>query len=586
MGLTITKKDMESVYGKTYTDILKITKRDLEKVYGSSQPAAQPTKTETQKYGTVNGEINLPYHINNQELYTPPGEKDMVTAALEGFGLAGSNFFKNIANLSDNAKAVFAPAVQTYKEIRPMINDVRKAGQITDIAKAKQQEYGAGSQFESDIVQKIKAREEAQDLWTQQVYDNHKDVKYGDKIINFAYNAGNAVPSVLAGAATASPAVGKLVYGLNTFGGDIGEAVDDDASLSQATNYATADTSLQLRLSNLSGGMPFLGNGKISVNGLTDKYIQNEALRWLLNRAFDSAGEGAEEVVTELINPYLKRATYDKDAPNATPEQLWNSFKGGANTAALFGIASDIDKVGSTFDKNDLFYKTYSDALNQEMIDSAKENKWENKVNAGKATVIKSIYQGDTPIYVEPNNKAIPKISDESIFVATKQIIDAKQQSLNTGKSLRNYLKDFYNNVFENNGGVRNIKVKGLTFGGKDYIVTVNKNVVGKTISDPNLTVEKLAVFDVLNEVVENAEFVGSGEYIQHSSRQKNVIRYDYFETDCIINNIPYIVTFDVEVVPGKNNYRTHKVINKINLTRISDGEAGPVPAASDKVSG
>ena len=421
MGLTITKKDMDSVYGKTYTDILKITKRDLEKVYGSSQPAAQPTKTETQKYGTVNGEINLPYHINNQELYTPPGEKDMVTAALEGFGLAGSNFFKNIANLSDNAKAVFAPAVQTYKEIRPMINDVRKAGQITDIAKAKQQEYGAGSQFESDIVQKIKAREEAQDLWTQQVYDNHKDVKYGDKIINFAYNAGNAVPSVLAGAATASPAVGKLVYGLNTFGGDIGEAVDDDASLSQATNYATADTSLQLRLSNLSGGMPFLGNGKISVNGLTDKYIQNEALRWLLNRAFDSAGEGAEEVVTELINPYLKRATYDKDAPNATPEQLWNSFKGGANTAALFGIASDIDKVGSTFDKNDLFYKTYSDALNQEMIDSAKENKWENKVNAGKATVIKSIYQGDTPIYVEPNNKAIPKISDESIFVATKQ---------------------------------------------------------------------------------------------------------------------------------------------------------------------
>ena len=36
----------------------------------------------------------------------------------------------------------------------------------------------------------------------------------------------------------------------------------------------------------------------------------------------------------------------------------------------------------------------------------------------------------------------------------------------------------------------------------------------------------------------------------------------------------------------GKNNYRTHKVINEINLTSSADGEAGPEPAASTDVSG
>lgn len=108
----------------------------------------------------------------------------------------------------------------------------------------------------------------------------------------------------------------------------------------------------------------------------------------------------------------------------------------------------------------------------------------------------------------------------------------------------------------------------------------VNKNAVGKAISDPNLTAEKLAVFDVIEDIVSNAEYVGSGKYVKHSTKQKNVTRYDYFETDVTINGEPYLVTFDVEVVPGKNNYRTHKIINEISLMPLLSGEVGPVPTA------
>ena len=84
-----------------------------------------------------------------------------------------------------------------------------------------------------------------------------------------------------------------------------------------------------------------------------------------------------------------------------------------------------------------------------------------------------------------------------------------------------------------------------------------------------------LAVLDVLPEVVRNAEYVGSGEYVQHHTKQKLTVRFDYFETEAEIGGKPYIVSFDVEVFPNQNNYRTHK-INKIELSPTSNAAPGP----------
>lgn len=202
-------------------------------------------------------------------------------------------------------------------------------------------------------------------------------------------------------------------------------------------------------------------------------------------------------------------------------------------------------------------------------------------VKVGRGTVIQSPYQGKTPVYIKPADNTAPMVQADSLATASQQIASAKSQQSQTGKSFRNYLKNFYNNVFERTGGVREVTVNGLEFDGQPYVVTVNKNAVGKVISDPNITAEKLALFDVLNDVIQNGEYVGSGSYTPHGSRTKNVIRYDYFETPVRIGGKDYLATFDVEVIPGTNKYRTHKVINKIDLTSTADGEAGPVPAAS-----
>lgn len=207
-------------------------------------------------------------------------------------------------------------------------------------------------------------------------------------------------------------------------------------------------------------------------------------------------------------------------------------------------------------------------------------------VKVGQNTVIQSPYNGKTPVYAKPKSNTVPVVQADSLATASQQIATAKNQQSQSGKSFRNYLKSFYNNVFEKAGGVREVTVNGLDFDGQPYIVTVNKNTVGKVISDPNLSAEKLALFDILNDVIQNGEYVGSGSYIPHGSRTKNVTRYDYFETPIQIGGKDYLASFDVEVIPGHNNYRTHKVINEIDLTSTADGEAGPVPAASALRSG
>ena len=114
----------------------------------------------------------------------------------------------------------------------------------------------------------------------------------------------------------------------------------------------------------------------------------------------------------------------------------------------------------------------------------------------------------------------------------------------------------------------------------------VNMNVAGKLAGDPNPSAEKFAVLKNIDSIIENAAYVRSGDYVLHGTKNQNVTRYDYFETEVNINGKPCVVAFDVEVVPGKNNYRTHKVLNEINLMETSTGETRPRRVAEDATPG
>ena len=203
-------------------------------------------------------------------------------------------------------------------------------------------------------------------------------------------------------------------------------------------------------------------------------------------------------------------------------------------------------------------------------------------IKGGKATTIQNPYNGTKPVQnIEGRNRIT--IPSENYDDANTNLEVSNIDSQLYGRSQRKILSKVYKTLFGTDESKTSfdVPVNGTSIEDKPYVVTVNKNAIDKICSDPNMSAEKLAVIDNLSEVIKNAEFIDSGNYQNYKNLEntKNVTRYDYFETDANIGGQDFVVSFDVEVVPGHNNYRTHKVINEINLIPTS-GETGPVPAA------
>lgn len=108
------------------------------------------------------------------------------------------------------------------------------------------------------------------------------------------------------------------------------EALNDGASLNQALAYGAGSGLTEVGTEKMFGGIPGLNEGAINTGG------------GVLGRALDILGEGVEEAASTLVNPYLKRATYDKNAQNATAHELWDSAKGGIALAGVMQGASGL----------------------------------------------------------------------------------------------------------------------------------------------------------------------------------------------------------------------------------------------------
>ena len=215
-------------------------------------------------------------------------------------------------------------------------------------------------------------------------------------------------------------------------------------------------------------------------------------------------------------------------------------------------------------------------------VQSGSEGMTEGPIQVGRVTTIQSPYQGTRP--VQAQKSAAPVTVDSGSVERAANRIDGARNLENSPfrRGFKATLKEAYKSIFQ---PVKGVEVSGVTFDGQPYTVDINSNVPGKVISDPNLTAEKLALLDILPEVVRNGEYVGSGEYIQHGSKAKHSVRYDYFETPVIINGRSYIAAFSVDVEPNVNNYRTHRLI-EMDLRESPSLDTGKAPAAAEIQSG
>lgn len=210
-------------------------------------------------------------------------------------------------------------------------------------------------------------------------------------------------------------------------------------------------------------------------------------------------------------------------------------------------------------------------------------------IHVGLATTIYNPYDGTVPERKTDHISNTVVLGQNSLKTAQDNITFSIMSSV---KNPRSALKEIYNKWYDARKGNNTITVDGITYKNRPYNVELSKRVVGKVISDPNMSAEKIAVFDAIDDIIKNGEYVGSGKYIQKTKNAKDTIRFDYFETNANIGGKNFVVAFDVEVFPGANNYRTHKVINKMELKAMTGADvtapaavtdAGPVPTAAAK---
>lgn len=407
-------------------------------------------------------------------------------------------------------------------------------------------------------------------------------------------------------ASTVIPGAGLALMTARSAGSSAQRARQAGANYGQQFAYGLGSGALSLateKISNVAG--PFkkafgAGLADKAAGKLIAKFGESTAAQIMSDLAKRPAGrlalsmisEGGEEFLEDAVQPILQRATYDPSAKFDWGEALYDAAVG----AAMGGIGAGVDVIrqrGSSQAGAQPTQEVRPEV--REGIDTTDPaNAAEGVQNAvpgvetaenirvGQATTIKKPYKGEVPTQTQRQNTAPVQVSNEALTQAQNSIAGARGlESSLPGQSFKSTLKNAYKSIFKPAKGV---VVEGASFSGQPYAVDINNNVPGKVISDVNLTAEKLSLLSNLPDVVRNGTYVGSGEYTQHSGRNRPGVRYDYFETPVQINGTDYIAKFDVEVLPGANNYRTHQVI-KMDLTPAEARLAGPAPVPSSAAS-
>ena len=399
------------------------------------------------------------------------------------------------------------------------------------------------------------------------------------------------------------PGAGLALMTARSAGSSAQRARQAGATYNQQLAYGLGSGALSLgteKISNVSKlFQKTFGRGlaEKAASKLIAKFGENTAVQVMSDLAKRPAGrlalsmisEGGEEFLEDYAQPFLQRATYDPSARFDLSEALYDAAVG----AAMGGIGAGVDVIrqrgSSQADaqptqevrpevREGIDTPTPANAA-EGMQNAAPGVETAENIRVGQATTIKKPYKGEVPTQTHRQNTAPVQVSSEALTRAQNSIAGARGlESSLPGQSFKSTLKNVYKSIFKPAKGV---VVEGTSFGGQPYAVDINNNVPGKVISDPNLTAEKLSVLGNLTEIVQNGEYVGSGEYVPHGAKTKKTVRYDYFETPVEISGKQYIASFDVEVEPNVNNYRTHKLI-KMDLNEVSGPDVGPAPTATE----
>lgn len=168
-----------------------------------------------------------------------------------------------------------------------------------------------------------------------------------EKVTSINEFAGSLVPSMLTAGATSIPALGYVVNAAMTAGQAMQDGYQQSGDVDQAITYGSVYGGLDAIVSSFAGGIPLLPEGKLTK--AVSKVIKDPTMAKGLQMAADAVGEGGEEMIMQTLDPYIKRATVDGNAPNASAEEVLEAgLRAVALSAILQAGGAVTDKIGQS----------------------------------------------------------------------------------------------------------------------------------------------------------------------------------------------------------------------------------------------
>ena len=270
---------------------------------------------------------------------------------------SGKNFWSNIldGNFSEAFFGVIKDA-EDYITDNPAVETGKKflSNIIFNDKTAEWTGYKNREEMVEDTTNKMlgltdtQRQEISKDLMEMEQQEEALGLNGVHKKINDVFGAaGEMLPSLAAGAITRNPDVALSVSGASAYGGSSREALEQGADLDTARDYGYGSAGLEIGTERLFAGMPFFGKGVVddavkSVLGRSLSSNLSQALQAFSNsnagkvvkRFLDAGGEASEEMISTVVQPFLRRATYDPDAANAE----WNEIKDNGKTGFLLSL--------------------------------------------------------------------------------------------------------------------------------------------------------------------------------------------------------------------------------------------------------
>lgn len=228
-------------------------------------------------------------------------------------------------------------------------------------------------------------------------------------------------------------------FSSKVYGGALEEAYAEGATDEQARNYAIASTAVEIASEWITGGVPGT-NGAGGIDIFVDKGIDkitNQLTKSLVKYGYNVIGEGAEEILSEILNPIIKNATYSS-GNTINWDDVVESFIVGGLTAGVLELPNSYMNY-----KQNKVYENYDEVVNQ--LKETKKNISDNETKTKIDNLINEINNAKTSDTDTDINKMNAKINDyinlrkqQSLNKEQKKDISKLEQKLNELQNIKN----------------------------------------------------------------------------------------------------------------------------------------------------